>query len=94
MKTTKFLLRGIVYEVSYGLGGAEMRDDRGPLVYNVEEWIRTLSLGPCEIVGFNDLGVVVAWDPAGMGRRVVDWAEAYDMNRYGSIDGDIFAAAG
>ena len=93
MKTAKFLLRGIVYSVSYGFGGAEMRDDRGPLVYNVGGWIRTLSLGPCEIVGFNDLGVMVAWDPAGMGRRVIDWSEAYDMNRYGSIHGDCMAIA-
>jgi hypothetical protein len=100
MKTAKFLLRGLMFEVTHGRDEAgegrsyaKMSNDVGHLMFRQEEWIRTLNLGPCEIIGFNDMGVVVAWDPAGMGRRVVDWAEAYDMNRSGSIDEEVMAMA-
>lgn len=98
MKVVKFLLRGLMYEVAHGrdVDGAvvaKMCNDVGPLTFKQGEWIRSLSLGPCEIIGFNDMGIVVAWDPGGMGRRVVDWSEAYDLNRTGSVDGDTMAMA-
>ena len=84
MKTTKFLLKGLMFEVAYGNDpvGAEMRDDNGPLCFNGGEWILTHNYGFCPIAAFCDEGVVV---PLWTGTRVlVDWPEVYDKNRNGS----------
>ena len=91
MKKMKFLLRGLMFEVAYDRTGAEIRDDSGPSCYNEGDWILTLCFGPCELVGFNDDGAMVTWD--GQGRTTIKWADVYDMNRYGSINGDFMAKA-
>lgn len=49
------------------------------------QWIRISHLGALEIVGCNDRGVIVAHDPAGMGRRIVDWDIVRKQNPRGSV---------
>lgn len=59
--------------------------------YNKGEWIRTSHLGALEITGFNDMGIIVAWDYCGMGRRIVDWAQVEKENPRGSIKGEFIS---
>lgn len=59
--------------------------------YSKGEWIRTSHLGAVEITGFNDMGIIVAWDHGGMGRRVIAWAQAEKENPEGSVKGDLIS---
>lgn len=59
--------------------------------YNKGEYIRTSHLGAVEIIGWNDLGIIVAYDHGGMGRRIVDWKQAGAENPHGSVKGELIS---